>query len=231
MTRREGFRRNWRGNLRYNWLFEKAYAMTEIWFVRHGQTDWNVAHRFQGQINTPLNANGFAQAKVLAETLVGHKFAALYSSDITRARQTAEIISARLGLPVQIEPFLREISQGRWQNLTLEEVAMRYPDEMRAVICDPAGTHAHGGESYYDVAARITSAADAMAAAHPEQKVLAVAHAAIIGSIICVTGHIPLDKLGEHLPGNASPTIIQWPPEDAETVRASLSSMASLQTK
>jgi hypothetical protein len=121
--------------------------MTEIWFVRHGQTDWNVAHRFQGQIYTPLNATGFSQAHALAETLVGHEFVALYSSPITRARQTAEVISERLGLPVQIEPLLLEIGQGHWEDLTLDEVAMRYPDEMRAVIRDPAGTHAHCGGS------------------------------------------------------------------------------------
>jgi broad specificity phosphatase PhoE len=205
--------------------------MTEIWFVRHGQTDWNVAHRFQGQIYTPLNATGFNQAHALAETLVGHEFAALYSSPITRARQTAEVISERLGLPVQIEPLLLEIGQGHWEDLTLDEVAMRYPDEMRAVIRDPAGTHAHCGESYYDVAARVTAGADIIAAAHPGERVLAVSHAVAIGSIICVADHIPLSKLGDHTPGNASPTIIQWPPEDAETLRASLPSVTSLQTK
>jgi broad specificity phosphatase PhoE len=217
--------------LRYNWLFEKVYVMTEIWFVRHGQTDWNVAHRFQGQIYTPLNATGFNQAHALAETLAGQNFAALYSSDITRARQTAEVISAKLGLPIQIETRLREIGQGHWEDLTLEEVAMRFPDEMAAAIRDPAGTHAHGGESYYDVAARVTSAADVMSAAYPGQRILAVSHAVAIASIACVAQHDPLSKLSDHMPGNASPTIIQWPPEDVETVRASLSSVASLQMK
>ncbi|HTX79968.1 MAG TPA: histidine phosphatase family protein [Longilinea sp.] len=205
--------------------------MTEIWFIRHGQTDWNVAHRFQGQIDTSLNDNGFAQARALAETLAGHDFAALYSSDIARARQTAGIISDKVGLPVQIEPRLREIGQGHWEDLTLEEVAMRYPDEMRAVIRDPAGTHAHGGESYYDIALRMTAAADAMTAAHPGQRILAVSHAVAIASIACVAQHDPLTKLGDHMPGNASPTILKWPPEDIGVVQASFSSAASLKLK
>jgi len=204
--------------------------MTEIWFVRHGQTDWNVAHRFQGQIDTPLNATGLAQARALAETLVGHEFSALYSSDITRAHQTAEIISARLGLPIQIETRLREIGQGNWEDLTLEGVALRYPDEMRAVIRDPAGSRAHGGESYNDVAIRAIAAADAMAAAHPGQRILAVSHAVTIASIICVAGHIPISELGYRTPGNASPTILRWPPEDVETARTFLSA-ASLSLK
>jgi len=205
--------------------------MTEIWFLRHGQTDWNVAHRFQGQFDTPLNANGFAQARTLAETLAGHDFAALYSSNITRARQTAEIISAQLGLPIQIEPLLRELSQGHWENLTLEEVALRYPDEMRAVIRDPAGTHAHGGESYYDIAARVTAAADAMVAAHPGQRILAVSHAVAIAAIACVAQQSPLTKLSDYMPGNASPTIIQWPLEGSGAIRVASSAAVSLKFK
>jgi 2,3-bisphosphoglycerate-dependent phosphoglycerate mutase len=84
--------------------------MTLLWLIRHGQTDWNLEGRYQGQCDAPLNAAGRAQAEALASRLTGQSFAALYSSDLQRARETAEIIGAQLGLFSQCEVRLREIN-------------------------------------------------------------------------------------------------------------------------
>ena len=96
--------------------------MTEIWIVRHGQTDWNVEGRYQGQADRPLNAVGLAQAQQAAEQLRGRDFAAIYSSDLQRARVTAEIIAGQLGLPVQVDRRLREVNQGEWEGLLTADI-------------------------------------------------------------------------------------------------------------
>ena len=87
---------------------------TRLWLIRHGETDWNVEGRWQGQTPhaPPLNAAGRAQAEAVAGQLNGHVFDAIYSSDLLRAIQTAEIVAARLGLRVRVEPRLREVNQG-----------------------------------------------------------------------------------------------------------------------
>jgi 2,3-bisphosphoglycerate-dependent phosphoglycerate mutase len=85
--------------------------MTQLWLIRHGLTDWNLEGRYQGQSDIPLNAEGLAQARRLAERLKGTSIEALFSSDLLRAYQTAKILGECLGLPVQADPRLREIHQ------------------------------------------------------------------------------------------------------------------------
>jgi 2,3-bisphosphoglycerate-dependent phosphoglycerate mutase len=86
--------------------------------VRHAETDWNADGRLQGQTDRPLTEFGRRQAQKLAEELAGERFEAIYSSDLSRARETAEIVAARLGLPVLFDPDLREKDWGTWEGLT-----------------------------------------------------------------------------------------------------------------
>ncbi len=92
--------------------------MTTLLLVRHGETDWNADGRLQGQTDRPLNDYGRRQAQQLAETLETDKLEAIYSSDLARARETAEIVGERLGLPVALDPDLREKDWGNWEGLT-----------------------------------------------------------------------------------------------------------------
>jgi broad specificity phosphatase PhoE len=92
--------------------------VTTLLLVRHGETDWNAEGRLQGHTDTPLNELGRRQARALAEELAGDGIEAVYSSDLARARETAEIVGARLGLPVALEPDLRERDWGTWEGLT-----------------------------------------------------------------------------------------------------------------
>jgi 2,3-bisphosphoglycerate-dependent phosphoglycerate mutase len=91
--------------------------MTEIWLVRHGQTDWNLEGRLQGQLDVPLNETGMGQVRLLAATLQGKRFGALFSSDLMRARQTAECVSTAVNLPIFFDKRLREISQGQFEGM------------------------------------------------------------------------------------------------------------------
>ena len=97
--------------------------MSELCLIRHGQTDWNQQRRFQGQSDVPLNGTGLDQACALAESLAGQTFTALYSSDLSRALDTARALAAREGLEVQPLPELRERHYGIFQGITAAEGA------------------------------------------------------------------------------------------------------------
>lgn len=95
--------------------------MTTLLLVRHGETDWNADGRLQGHTDRPLSDYGRRQAWQLAEELEGEQLDAIYSSDLARARETAEIVGERLGLPVELDPDLREKDWGNWEGLTSVE--------------------------------------------------------------------------------------------------------------
>jgi broad specificity phosphatase PhoE len=95
--------------------------MTTLLLVRHGETDWNADGRLQGHTDRPLSDYGRRQAQQLAGELEAEELDAIYSSDLTRARETAEIVGARLGLPVELDPDLREKDWGNWEGLTIVE--------------------------------------------------------------------------------------------------------------
>ena len=95
--------------------------MTTLLLVRHGETDWNADGRLQGHTDRPLSDFGRRQARQLAEELTNESLEAIYASDLARARETAEIVAKRLGLPVVLEPELREKDWGTWEGLTAVE--------------------------------------------------------------------------------------------------------------
>jgi len=95
--------------------------MTELLLVRHGETDWNAEGKLQGHTDRPLNDYGRRQAQALADKLAGESIDAVYASDLSRARETAEILGEKLGLAVVVDPDLREKNWGNWEGLTSEE--------------------------------------------------------------------------------------------------------------
>jgi probable phosphoglycerate mutase len=95
--------------------------MTTLLLVRHGETDWNAEGKLQGHTDRPLNDYGRRQARALADRLAEESIEAIYASDLSRARETAEILGEKLGLPVAVDPDLREKNWGNWEGLTSEE--------------------------------------------------------------------------------------------------------------
>jgi broad specificity phosphatase PhoE len=192
--------------------------MTYIWLVRHGQTDWNVQGRWQGQTPDapPLNAAGLAQAQTLAEQLAdqaardGIAFAALYSSDLLRARQTAEVIARRLGLPVRLDARLREAHLGAWEGMLGDEVALRYVAELDERRRDPVHSRPPQGESVYEVAARVGQAFDAIAHAHPDQHVVVVSHGLALAAGLCLAEGRPLAEVFTRIPDHAAAQVVRW---------------------
>ena len=104
--------------------------MTTLLLVRHGETDWNREGRWQGLSDTSLNDLGREQARVLAGTLDG-TVDAVYSSDLNRARETAEILAEELDLEVRLDPRLRERGFGSWEGLTTPEIEERFGEAHR----------------------------------------------------------------------------------------------------
>ena len=161
--------------------------MTTLILVRHGETDWNRDRRWQGHADTPLNERGRTQARALAEELAGVDVAAVYASDLARARETAEIIAARVGRPVTVDPRLREVHIGGWSGLTMAEIETRYPEELeRWLAGDPEHTF-DGGETYAAMGERVVSAVEGIAARHPDEEVVVVLHG---GPIRALFAHV-----------------------------------------
>jgi broad specificity phosphatase PhoE len=185
--------------------------MTALWLVRHGQTDWNVEGRWHGQADPPLNSTGRAQAQALAAQLNGTGFAALYASDLQRARVTAEIIARRVGLPVTLDVRLREISQGQWEGMLGDNVSEQYPGEWAARVADPVHGRAPGGESVGEVAARVWAAAGDIARTHPAGPVLVVSHGLALATLLCRARGLPLTEARLLIPDNARAEVIDWP--------------------
>ena len=181
--------------------------MTEIWLVRHGQTDWNRSGRLQGQTDIPLNDVGQRQAQELAGKLAGESFAAIYSSDLSRAYQTAEAIAAAVNLPIQRDLRLREICQGEWEGMDLHQVIKKYHVDVRESNNDAVHSRAPGGESVAEVAARMFAAAQEISEKHPNSKVLVVTHGMACATLYCVANSIPLSKVHDFIPENATPLI------------------------
>jgi len=128
-----------------------------VW--RHGQTAWNLQRRFQGQLDVPLDDLGRAQAARAAGLLAGFSPSAIVSSDLVRARETAQALADVTRLPIATDPRLREIDVGVWQGLTFDEVAERYPVEA-ASWRDGGDGRRGGGESLVEVGARAVAAVD-----------------------------------------------------------------------
>jgi broad specificity phosphatase PhoE len=141
---------------------------TTILFARHGETDWNAERRVQGHTDRPLNETGREQARALADDLGAVRVDAVYASDLARAHETAEIVAARLGLPLTTLRELREKHFGTWEGLTDEEVLARFPQAREGPWGD--------GESSAEMSDRVLAAVRRIAAEHPDGQVLVVSH-------------------------------------------------------
>lgn len=184
--------------------------MTHFWLVRHGQTDWNAVRRYQGQADIPLNKVGIDQAKALAQRIAAEKFDAIYASDLGRAAKTASILADALGMPVNIDPRLREICQGIWEGMSLDEVQEKYAEDFKRGAEDPAYSRAPGGESVAEVAERMAQAANEIARRHTGGRILLVSHGLAVSTLYCQANGIPLTQVYQHIPDNAVPMQIHW---------------------
>jgi broad specificity phosphatase PhoE len=172
--------------------------------VRHGETDWNAANRFQGHADPPLNETGRAQARALAVELRREVFAALYTSPLQRAAETAAIIGHEQGLEPRPDDALKEVDVGSWSGLTREEVEQRYPAGFARWL-----EYGHGwddGETYHELGDRVVIGLTRIAERHDGRNVLAITHGGPIRSALAVAERVSFDEARRsiHVIGNCA---------------------------
>ena len=178
---------------------------TLLCLARHGETNWNLERRFQGQLDIALNVKGRAQVAALARELAGQRFDHIYSSDLGRARATAAPLAAERGLTVKTTPALREKHDGSWQCLTHSQVAALYPEDYRRYRTRRADFAIPGGEVLEQFAARAASALTRIAEAHVGRTVLVVSHAGVLDIAWRLATGKRLDERREYPVLNAAP--------------------------
>jgi probable phosphoglycerate mutase len=153
---------------------------TRICIIRHGETDWNVEARIQGHTDIPLNETGRAQALAMAFNAGHQRFHAIYSSDLARARETAQALAQREGHEVRLLSQLRERHFGIFQGMTAAEAAARHPAAHARYLARDLDYDFETGESLVRFAARVTDAIDWLVRHHAGQTIAAVAHSGVL---------------------------------------------------
>lgn len=153
--------------------------------VRHGATTNNLEARFTGQSDVSLSPLGERQAEALGRRLASEKLDAVISSDLSRARATAEAIVRHSWLPITIDQDLREISLGEWEGLTYAEVVERDPVRAAEWQADSLHVSPPGGETAYEFRDRLVRALDRWRATYPDAVIVWVTHGGVIGVLLC----------------------------------------------
>lgn len=181
---------------------------TTIVLIRHGETPWNAERRLQGHIDIPLNDTGLQQAAALGQALAGEPLAAVLSSDLQRARQTAQAVADLHDLPVQADPLLRERCYGAFEGLLYADIAAQYPHEyaqwqsrqIDAVM--PSGERQ--AESFRQFYARANTAIARWAERYDGQAIAIVAHGGVLECAYRAAVGMSLDSPRDFQVKNAS---------------------------
>ena len=186
--------------------------MSRLLLARHGQSVSNAVRRFQGAQDVALSELGARQAEALGQAIRRLSIAAVYTSPLERARRTAEIAAAGLGVPLTPVDDLRELSLGEWEGRTVEEIRALPGDPYEQWVRDPVACLPPGGEPLPEVQARVVSAMADIAAAHPNgQQVLVVCHGGVISAYLAHCLGLPLSSIWRLTVSNGSITEVAPP--------------------
>ncbi|SCK42165.1 probable phosphoglycerate mutase [Variovorax sp. HW608] len=186
---------------------------TRVIAVRHGETAWNVDTRIQGQLDIELNDTGFWQARRVAQALLDEPIAAIYASDLARAWQTAREIADLRQLEVTTDAGLRERAFGHFEGRTFADIDAALPDQARLWRTrDPEFTP-EGGESLLTFRERVTSTAARIAARHPSELVVMVAHGGVMDVLYRAATGQGLQAPRTWELGNAAINRLLWTPQ------------------
>jgi len=165
---------------------------TRLCIVRHGETAWNAEHRVQGQLDVPLNVIGQAQARAASKVLGAEKFDAIYSSDLSRAQQTAAPTAALLSLPVLVDKDLRERHYGIFERLTYAEVKVKFPEDYARFDARDPDYDFRSGESLKNFSARSIAVISRIAEQNQGRRVLVFTHGGVLDYLYRFITGLPL---------------------------------------
>lgn len=166
--------------------------MTRLLLVRHGETDLNAQHRFQGQIDAPLNDHGRAQARALRACLAAEPVQMVYVSDLQRAQETRALALTGRDIATTIDPRLRELSFGAWEGLTYADIQAQDRAALMNWEADMLHTAPSGGETLHQFVERVgASLADIRAHHTIGETVLIVSHGGVLQLMLCLALHLP----------------------------------------
>ncbi|HEV7887678.1 MAG TPA: histidine phosphatase family protein [Acidimicrobiales bacterium] len=200
--------------------------MARLLLLRHGQSEWNAAGRWQGVADPPLTAHGEDQARAAAGWLTGSGLTGVVTSDLKRARRTGELIAAELGLPLLApEPGLRERDVGEWSGRTTDEIVRLWPGQLEAWRAGRL-ERPPNGESQPVMTARVMAVVERLAAGPDDAVLLVVTHGGVIhtvGEALGAAWHGNANLTGwwvEPGPSGPSPGVRALPPEGDEVTAA-----------
>jgi broad specificity phosphatase PhoE len=157
---------------------------TEFVLIRHAESTWNAAGRWQGHADPPLSEQGRRQASELGDALTSQGIERLIASDLARAAETAAIVGETLGLAPRPDPRLRELNVGAWTGLTREEIERLAPDQLARFERGDLDLRPGGGETRREIRLRVRRAAASIAASHPGQRVALVTHLGAVRALL-----------------------------------------------
>lgn len=156
-----------------------------LFLVRHGETNWNRSEVFRGRVDVELNERGIDQARRTGTALKDIELAAVYTSPLSRACQTARSIALPHGLEVEIVEELTDIDFGSWQGLSHQEVIAKYPDMYRLWKTAPHQVCFEGGETLGDVLERSVAVINRIIECHRDHNVAVVSHRVVTKVLLC----------------------------------------------
>ena len=184
--------------------------------IRHGESTANADGRLQGHLDIPLSDRGRRESDQLAERLSRLTIDALYTSTLSRARETAETVAKRLGLDVVERPALMERDVGELAGLTREEIRARYPQYARARAAGDANVTVAGYESDDDLAQRVTRVLEEIVEDHPRQTVAVITHGGVIAVACRQTLQMPVARPGPFAVSNVGITTFDMREGDSD---------------
>lgn len=184
--------------------------MSKVIFVRHGETLWNEAKRYQGHSDGSLSEKGLQQAGRVARRLVDEAIAAVYSSDLVRAVQTAGVIAQPHSFQPISLPELREVNFGLWEGLTYEKIMTGWPEMLSTAYSQPEQASIPGGESFPEVQKRAVKGLLKCIADHQEETIVVVSHGGTLRMLLCDALGLAIRNMWSLRQDSAAITIVEY---------------------
>jgi len=184
--------------------------MKYIYLIRHGETEWNKIHRFQGyNKDIELNDAGRRQARMLQQAMADISFDRIVASDLLRARETAEILNESHGLKIELDSGLREMNFGCWEGLNFEQVKEMYPKEAEIWQTEPEALKIPGGETFEELFDRVWHRFVYWTHKQDYQNLAIVCHGGTCAALITGVLNAPIGAMWQYLQGNTAVNIVE----------------------